>query len=118
MLFRAHDPLLHGSVGSQPIPSGSFWERLGICSLPALARACERLALVVDGSGSGYLKTVCDYVLLMPTRARLLAPDQAFRQYQWSGCHHEAREGHEEEPKCRRSLRDLGPSFVVIKSSL
>jgi hypothetical protein len=30
-----------------------------------LARACERLALVVDGSGSGYLKTVCDYVLLM-----------------------------------------------------
>jgi hypothetical protein len=29
MLFRAHDPLLHGSMGNQPIPSGSFWERLG-----------------------------------------------------------------------------------------
>ena len=52
-----------------------------MCSLPALARACEHLALVVDGSGSGYLKTVCDFVLLMPTRARLLAPDQALRQY-------------------------------------
>jgi flagellar motor component MotA len=45
---------------------------------------CERLALVVDGSGSGYLKTVCDYARLDPTRARLLAPDQALRQYAWS----------------------------------
>ena len=52
-----------------------------MCSLPAVARAFERLALVVDGSGSGYLKTVCDFVLLMPTRARLLAPDQALRPY-------------------------------------
>ena len=55
-----------------------------MCSLPALARACERLALAVDGSGSGYLRTVCDYVLLVPTRARSLAPEQALRQYPWS----------------------------------
>jgi REP element-mobilizing transposase RayT len=41
-------------------------------------------ALVVDGSGSGYLKTVCDYVHLNPARARLLAPEQALRQYPWS----------------------------------
>ncbi len=31
-------------------------------------------ALVVDGSGDGYLKTVCDYVHLNPARAKLLAP--------------------------------------------
>jgi REP element-mobilizing transposase RayT len=29
-------------------------------------------ALVVDGSGSGYLKTVCDYVHLNPVRAGLV----------------------------------------------
>ena len=29
-------------------------------------------ALVVDGSGTGYLRTVCDYVHLNPARARLL----------------------------------------------
>jgi len=41
-------------------------------------------ALVVDGSGSGYLKTVCDYVHLNPVRARLLRPAQALREYRWS----------------------------------
>jgi REP-associated tyrosine transposase len=41
-------------------------------------------ALVVDGSGNGYLKTVCDYVHLNPTRAGLLAPEQALREYRWS----------------------------------
>ena len=29
-------------------------------------------ALLVDGSGDGYLKTVCDYVHLNPARAQLL----------------------------------------------
>src|SRR5581483_1276799 len=41
-------------------------------------------ALIVDGSGSGYLKTVCDYVHLNPARARLLAPKQALRAFPWS----------------------------------
>jgi REP element-mobilizing transposase RayT len=41
-------------------------------------------ALVVDGSGSGYLKTVCDYVHLNPARAKLLTADQALRAYRWS----------------------------------
>jgi REP element-mobilizing transposase RayT len=41
-------------------------------------------ALVVDGSGSGYLRTVCDYVHLNPARARLLKPEQALREYRWS----------------------------------
>ncbi|MBM4205492.1 MAG: transposase [Gammaproteobacteria bacterium] len=41
-------------------------------------------ALVVDGSGNGYLKAVCDYVHLNPARAKLLKPGQALRTYQWS----------------------------------
>jgi putative transposase len=41
-------------------------------------------ALVVDGSGNGYLKTVCDYVHLNPVRAKLLKPEQALRTYRWS----------------------------------
>src|SRR5664279_921923 len=33
-------------------------------------------ALIVDGSGNGYLKTVCDYVHLNPARAGLLGIEQ------------------------------------------
>ena len=41
-------------------------------------------ALIVDGSGNGYLKTVCDYVHLNPARAKLLTPEQPMREYRWS----------------------------------
>ena len=41
-------------------------------------------ALVVDGSGNGYLRTACDYVHLNPVRARLLASDDRLRAYRWS----------------------------------
>ena len=41
-------------------------------------------ALVVDGSGNGYLRTVCDYVHLNPVRARLLTDEQPLRAYAWS----------------------------------
>jgi putative transposase len=41
-------------------------------------------ALVVDGSGTGYLKTVCDYVHLNPVRAKLLGPEQKLWSYRWS----------------------------------
>jgi putative transposase len=41
-------------------------------------------ALVVDGNGNGYLRTVCDYVHLNPVRAKLLAAGQALREYRWS----------------------------------
>ena len=41
-------------------------------------------SLVVDGSGSGYLKSVCDYVHLNPVRAKLLQPEQTLREYRWS----------------------------------
>ena len=41
-------------------------------------------ALVVDGSGNGYLRTVCDYVHLNPVRAKLLQPEQKLRAFAWS----------------------------------
>src|SRR5579862_5488229 len=41
-------------------------------------------SLIVDGSGSGYLRTVCDYVHLNPVRAKLLRPEQKLRAYRWS----------------------------------
>ena len=41
-------------------------------------------SLIVDGSGSGYLKTVCDYVHLNPVRARLIGDDQRLETYRWS----------------------------------
>jgi len=41
-------------------------------------------ALLVDGSGDGYLKTVCDYVHLNPVRARLLQPEDRLLAYPWS----------------------------------
>ncbi len=41
-------------------------------------------ALIVDGSGDGYLKTVCDYVHLNPWRARLRSRGQGLEAYEWS----------------------------------
>ena len=41
-------------------------------------------ALIVDGGGNGYLRTVCDYVHLNPARAKLLSAEQALREYRWS----------------------------------
>jgi len=41
-------------------------------------------SLIVDGSGTGYLKTVCDYVHLNPVRAKLLQAGQRLREYRWS----------------------------------
>ncbi len=41
-------------------------------------------ALIVDGSTTGYLRTVCDYVHLNPARARLLKRGHQLRDYPWS----------------------------------
>ena len=41
-------------------------------------------ALLVDGSGDGYLKTVCDYVHLNPARAGLLKAEDLLQGYPWS----------------------------------
>jgi REP element-mobilizing transposase RayT len=44
-------------------------------------------ALIVDGSGSGYLKNVCDYVHLNPVRAKMLSPKQKLGAFPWSSLH-------------------------------
>jgi REP element-mobilizing transposase RayT len=41
-------------------------------------------AQVVDGSGTGYFRTACDYVHLNPVRAQLLAPGDRLVGYPWS----------------------------------
>ena len=41
-------------------------------------------ALVVEGSGNGYLRRVCDYVHLNPVRAHLLGTDERLLAYPWS----------------------------------
>jgi hypothetical protein len=41
-------------------------------------------ALIVDGSGNGYLKTVCDYVHLNPARAKGLKAQEPLSAFAWS----------------------------------
>ena len=41
-------------------------------------------ALVVEGSGNGYLRTVCDYVHLNPVRAKLLKAGAGLESFRWS----------------------------------
>ena len=41
-------------------------------------------SLLVDGSSTGYLKTVCDYVHLNPVRAGMITPAQPLQGYRWS----------------------------------
>src|SRR5438552_3326740 len=41
-------------------------------------------SLIVDGSGDGYLRTVCDYVHLNPVRANLLPREAPLQEYRWS----------------------------------
>ncbi len=38
----------------------------------------------MGGSGTGYLRTVCDHVHLNPVRAHLLRPEQALKDFRWS----------------------------------
>ena len=41
-------------------------------------------SLIVDGSGSGYLKSVGDHVHLNPARAKLVVADESLRSFVWS----------------------------------
>lgn len=38
----------------------------------------------MEGSGNGYLRTVCDYVHLNPVRALLLKADASLERFRWS----------------------------------
>src|SRR5436190_13054435 len=52
-------------------------------------------ALLVEGSGNGYLKSVCDYVHLNPVRANLLLATEKLRDYRWSSYGHYLKAGGE-----------------------
>lgn len=41
-------------------------------------------SLLVEGGGTGYLRTVCDYVHLNPVRAKLLGPAEKLSGFRWS----------------------------------
>jgi REP element-mobilizing transposase RayT len=45
-------------------------------------------ALVVDGGGNGYLKSVCDYVHLNPVRAGRIQQEQPLETFRWSSYPH------------------------------
>jgi REP-associated tyrosine transposase len=64
-------------------------------------------ALFVDGSGTGYLKTVCDYVHLNPARAKLLPRKQKLSSFRWSS-YPEYLRGRSERRRCLRVDRLLG----------
>src|SRR6267142_1385984 len=66
----------------------------GCLALTARFNRCHKLfghlfsgrykCLLVDGSGDGYLKAVCDYVHLNPLRAKLLKPPETLETFRWS----------------------------------
>jgi putative transposase len=69
-------------------------------------------AQLVEGSGSGYLRTACDYVHLNPVRANLLAPEDRLLAYPWSSfpLYLSARE---HRPRWLRTDRLLGEHGVA-----
>ena len=73
-------------------------------------------SLIVDGSGSGYLRTVCEYVHLNPTRAKLLRPEQALREYRWSSWPEYLRSS-KKRPGWLRVGRVLGESGIPQDSA-
>ena len=58
--------------------------------------------LIVDGNGNEYLRTVCSYVHLNPSRAGLVGAKEPLKRYQWSSFG---------EPCC------LSQSYVVLVAS-
>ena len=68
-------------------------------------------ALVVDGSGNGYLRTICDYVHLNPVRAKLLRAEQNLREYAWSSWPDYLKPP-EQRPRWLRVDRLLGELYI------
>jgi hypothetical protein len=64
-------------------------------------------AQMVDGSGTGYFRTACDYVHLNPVRAQLLAPGDRLVGYPWSSFPLYLASG-EHRPRWVRAERLLG----------
>ncbi len=68
-------------------------------------------ALIVDGSGNGYLRTVCDYVHLNPVRAGLLPPEALLECFRWSS-YVEYLKAPENRPRWLRIDRLLGEKGI------
>jgi REP element-mobilizing transposase RayT len=64
-------------------------------------------ALPVDGSGTGYLKSVCDYVHLNPVRAKLVRAKEKLSAFGWSS-YPQYLKGHSARPGWLRVERLLG----------
>jgi putative transposase len=74
-------------------------------------------ALVVDGSGTGYLQTVCDYVHLNPARAKLVRPEQKLASYRWSSLRWYLQPGRK-RPEWMRVGRLLGEHGIPSDSKV
>ena len=72
-------------------------------------------ALIVDGSGTGYLRTVCDYVHLNPVRAKLLVPEAPLEDFRWSS-YPEYLKARENRPGWLRVDRVLGEKGIPLDS--
>ena len=73
-------------------------------------------SLIVDGSGSGYLKTVCDYVHLNPVRARLLGPQERLESYRWSS-YPQYLQAPARRPEWLKTRRLLGEWAIPVDSA-
>src|SRR5437660_2843172 len=76
--------------------------------------------LFVDGSGNGYLKTVCDYVHLNPARAKLVSSKQKLCDYRWSSYCEYLQSKSERHPWLRvdRLLEGVGCTVGMGKPSM
>jgi len=72
-------------------------------------------ALIVDGSGNGYLRTVCDYVHLNPVRAGLIEPEATLESFPWSS-YVEYLKAPEQRPLWLRVDRLLGEKGILRDS--
>ena len=73
-------------------------------------------SLIVDGSGNGYLKTVCDYVHLNPVRAKFVGDKDRLQTYRWSSYGMYLRRP-SRRPAWLRTRRLLGEWAVPMDSS-
>ena len=73
-------------------------------------------ALIVEGSGNGYLRTVCDYVHLNPVRAKLLRQDTPLEAFRWSS-HAEYLQPAGRRPAWLRVARVLGEHGIPKDSA-
>ena len=67
-------------------------------------------SLILDGSGNGYLRPVCEYVHLNPARAKLLSPEVPLRKYRWSSYNEYLKTASQRLPWLRvdRALGEMG----------